>query len=363
MQIEELSTPAVFVDLDIAIRNLDRMAALCREQGLGLRPHTKTHKNLEFAQLQLGRGALGLTVAKVGEAEVMAAAAPLQILVAHPILGAAQLERLARLTQQTEILIALDSEAAAEAISRAAARLDRTFGVLIEFDSGFHRCGVPAGLPCVGIGRTVERLPGLRLRGLMTYFGNIWGSEAERASLVSATAREVQRAVETFQAERLPLDIVSGGSTPAASFAHLIPGITEVRPGTYVFNDMNTVNQGACTLQDCAVRVLTTVVSNAIPGQAIIDAGSKTLSSDALGSGDKSGFGFVVGYPEVSLTRLNEEHGYLDVSRASPVRIGKKLSIVPNHVCSCINMHDEVFIVRGNEVIDSWKIQARGKVR
>ncbi len=363
MHIEELATPAVLVDLDVATRNLDRMAGFCQKHGLGLRPHTKTHKSLEFARRQLSRGSRGLTVAKVGEAEVIVAATPGEILVAHPVFGAAQLERLARLAAETEILIAIDSDAAAEAISCAAARLGVSFGILVEFDSGFRRCGLAAGAACVALARGIERLPGLRLRGLMTYFGNIWGSEEERASQIRCTAREVQRAVEAFEAERLPLEIVSGGSTPAAVLSHLIPGLTEIRPGTYIFNDMNTVYQGACSLDDCAVRVLTTVVSTAISGQAIIDAGSKTLSSDPLSSGPKSGYGFIVGQPSVTLTRLNEEHGYVDITRAGPLRIGEKLSVIPNHVCACVNMHDEVFIVGGEQVIDTWKVDARGKVR
>lgn len=363
MHFRELATPAVIVDLDVAKRNLDRMAAYCRSHDLNLRPHIKTHKTIELARMQLERGALGLTVAKAGEAEVMVQSGAKQILVAQPFLGQDALRRLARLAAEIEILIAIDDQAAAEAISRAAVQHGVTFGILVEFDAGLRRCGLPPGPACARLAHLIEKLPGIRLRGLMTYFGNIWGSEAERRAQIASTAAAVEQAVEAFRAEHLPLEIVSGGSTPSAGFSHQIPGITEIRPGTYVFNDMNTYYQGVCGLADCAVRVLTTVVSTAVPGRAIVDAGSKTLSSDALGSGPKEGFGYIVEAPEVPIVKLNEEHGILDTSRARSFRVGEVLTILPNHVCACMNMHDEIFLVSGEEVMGSWKVAARGKIR
>lgn len=363
MHYKELPTPALIVDLDIAERNLDRMADYCRAHSLNLRPHTKTHKIVEFARLQLERGALGLTVAKAGEAEVMIQSGAKQILVAHPIFGEEPLRRLARVANGTEVIIAIDSCIAAEAISRAATQHGCNFGILVEFDSGYRRCGVTPGPSSVELAQAIAKLPGLRLRGLMTYFGNIWGTEEERNAQIAATASAVELAVESFRAARLPVEIVSGGSTPAAEFSHRIPGITEIRPGTYVFNDMNTFYQGVCRIEDCATRVLAAVVSTAIPGQAIIDAGSKTLSNDTLGSGPRTGYGHVVEEPAVPLTKLNEEHGYLDVSRSRGFQLGEVLTIIPNHVCTCINMHDEVFLVRGDQVIDTYKVAARGKIR
>jgi D-serine deaminase-like pyridoxal phosphate-dependent protein len=367
MHYRELSTPALTIDLNIAERNLDRMAGYCREHDLGLRPHTKTHKTPEVARLQLGRGAIGLTVAKVGEAEVMAAATSsehAEILVAYPIYGGEKLRRLAELARTRRILLSLDSEATAAELSRAASKGGASFGVLVEFDAGLGRCGLEPGPACVELARKVRALPGLEFRGLMTYYGNIWGTEAERRAEARRVAERVGRAVSAFAEARLPVEIVSGGSTPSAFLSHEIPGLTEIRPGTYVYNDLNTYYQGACKLEDCAARVVTTVVSTAVSGRAMIDAGSKTLSSDALGSGPKTGHGYVVEAPDARLIKLNEEHGHLDITgSAHRFQVGEILTVIPNHVCTCVNMHDEAFLLRGGEVVGCWRVAARGKVR
>ena len=364
MHYRELSTPALTVDLDVLERNLDRMAQLCREQGVGLRPHTKTHKTPEVARMQLARGAVGLSVAKVGEAEVMAEAGLDDILVAYPVFGGEKLGRLARLARTRRLLVSLDDEATAQELSRAASTQGATVGVLVEFDVGFHRCGLPPGPACVDLARKIEKLPGLRFHGLMTYFGNVWGTQDERRQEAQQVAERVGRALAAFREARLPVEIVSGGSTPSAEFAHLIPGLTEIRPGTYVYNDMNTLYQGACRLEDCAARVVTTVVSTAVPGRAIIDAGSKTFSSDPLRAGPSAGYGYVVEAPDAPIIKLNEEHGHLDISKsAHRFRVGEVLTVIPNHVCTCVNMHDEVCLLRSGEVAGSWRVAARGKTR
>jgi D-serine deaminase-like pyridoxal phosphate-dependent protein len=363
MHFRELPTPAVIIDLDVVERNLDRMAAYCRQHGLQLCPHTKTHKMLEIAKMQLERGAFGLAVAKVGEAEIMAQSGTSQILVAHPIVGQEQLHRLCQLPRTVDLLVAIDDEVTAHAISTAAARHGRTIGILVEFDAGLHRCGLPPGRACVHLARSIENLPGLTMRGLMTYFGHIWGSEGERRNQIAATASAVDKAVSAFHDARLFIEIISGGSTPAAAFSHLIPGLTGIRPGTYVFNDCNTLYQGACTLDDCAVRVLTTVISTAVPEQAIVDAGSKTFSHDTLGSGPMQGYGYIVEHPEIPIFKLNEEHGFLDASKATRPHVGDVLTVIPNHVCTCINMHDEVSVIRNEQVVGAWRVAARGKVR
>ncbi len=364
MHFRELSTPALTIDLDILERNLDRMARSCREQGVGLRPHTKTHKTPEVARLQLERGAVGLTVAKVGEAEVMANAGLDEILVAYPIFGREKLDRLAALARERKILVSLDDERTAQELSRAASDKDATVGVLVEFDVGFHRCGLEPGPACVELARKIEKLPGLKFRGLMTYFGNVWGTEEARRKESKQVAEQVGRALEAFGQARMPVEIVSGGSTPSAEFAREIPGLTEIRPGTYVYNDLNTFYQGACRLEDCATRVVTTVVSTAVTGRAIIDAGSKTFSSDTLSSGPKTGYGLIVEAPDAPLIKLNEEHGHLDITNSSrSFRVGDVLAVVPNHVCTCVNMHDEAYLLRNEQVVGSWRIAARGKIR
>jgi D-serine deaminase-like pyridoxal phosphate-dependent protein len=364
MHYTELSTPALTIDLDVLDRNLDRMAGLCRAQGVGLRPHIKTHKTPEVARRQLDRGAFGLTVAKVGEAEVFAEAGFNEILVAFPIFGREKLWRLATLAQHRTLLVSLDHEATAQEFSRAAAAQNATIGVLVEFDAGFHRCGLHPGPDCVTLAKKIEQMPGLKFRGLMTYFGNVWGPREIREQEARQVAAEVAKALAVFAEARMPIEILSGGSTLSAEFAALIPGLTEIRPGTYVYNDLNTYHQGACGLDDCAARVVTTVVSTAVPGKVIIDAGSKTFSSDLLGSGPKTGYGFVAEAPDAPITKLNEEHGHMDITKSSHrFRVGENLTVIPNHVCTCVNMHDEVFLLRQGEVVGSWRVAARGKIR
>ncbi len=364
MHFRELSTPALTVDLDVLERNLDRMAACCRKQGVGLRPHIKTHKTPEVARMQLERGAIGLTVAKVGEAEVMAEAGLDEILVAYPVFGAEKLKRLTAIARARKIFVSLDDERTAQELSRASSAQGATLGILVEFDAGFRRCGLDPGRACVELAQKIANMPGLRFRGLMTYFGNVWGSESERREETKRVAGRVAQVLEAFAKARIPVEIVSGGSTPSAEFSGEIPGLTEIRPGTYVYNDLNTLHQDACGLEDCAAKVVTTVVSTAVPGRAIVDAGSKTLSSDPLRAGPGNGHGMVVEAPDAPLVKLNEEHGYVDTTKSSHrFRVGDVLTVIPNHVCTCVNMHDEVFLVRKEQVAGRWRVAARGKIR
>jgi len=364
MHYTELSTPALTIDLDVLDRNLDRMAESCRRQRVGLRPHMKTHKTPEVARMQLDRGALGITVAKVGEAEVMADAGLDDLLVAYPIFGADKLRRLAGLARGRKILVSLDHEATARELSQAAAAQGVSIGVMVEFDAGFHRCGLRPGADCVALAKKIGQMPSLKFRGLMTYFGSVWGPHDDREREAKQVAAEVAKALGAFAEERVPVEIVSGGSTPSAEFAGLIPGLTEIRPGTYVYNDLNTYHQGACGIEDCAARVVTTVVSSAVPGKVILDAGSKTLSSDPLRSGPGTGHGLILEAPDAPITKLNEEHGHVDITKSShQFRVGEVLTVIPNHVCTCVNMHDEVYLLRKGEVVGSWRVAARGKIR
>jgi D-serine deaminase-like pyridoxal phosphate-dependent protein len=361
LKIHEVSTPAVVVDLDVMERNLVRMADYCRAHGIALRPHTKTHKAIEAGQLQLAMGAIGLTVAKVGEAEVMAATGAAEILVAHPIIGDEKLRRLAALTSSTRIIVAIDSLTTAQAMSRIAVETGCTFDLLIEFDTGALRCGVAAGQAAADLGKRIGALPSLSVCGLFTYFGSVWGEAAERAAEIERLKADVAVTIEAFRSAGLSLEIVSAGSTPAAHLSHLVPGITEIRPGTFIYNDLNTFYQDLCRLNDCAVTVVTTVVSTAVPGHVIVDAGSKTLSSDLLSAGPKSGYGKVAN-AAATLVKLNEEHGYLAADDLTAFSVGQVLSIIPNHVCTCINMHDQVLLARSGEIVGAWKVAARGKV-
>lgn len=364
MRIEELETPAVVVDLDILEANLKSMAGYAREHNLGLRPHTKTHKIPEIAAMQRQHGSRGITVAKTGEAEVMAKAGFDDILIHYPVYGDSKLDRIASLARDCSITLALDSAETAGAVSRAAHRAGSTVRILVELDSGMRRCGVASVEDAVTLGQEVARLPGLSLAGISTYPGHIWNKPDAQAPALAELNHLLQSAVDAFRSSGLNVDVVSAGSTPAGRNSHLARALTEIRPGTYVFNDRNTLGVGACEIGDCALRVLVTVVSNAVSGRAIVDGGSKTFSSDRWISGEKGGHGLVVEQPEVHFAFMSEEHGNLDLEDSGYLpRIGDRLTIIPNHVCSCVNMHDSLYFHRKGQVEGSWPVKGRGKVQ
>ncbi|MBI3963347.1 MAG: D-TA family PLP-dependent enzyme [Deinococcus sp.] len=363
MNIADLDTPAVIIDLDVMERNLARAAAYCQQHQLRLRPHTKTHKIPAIAQQQLAHGASGITVAKLGEAEVMRAAGITDMLIAYPIVGESKLRRLAALVPQAHITVALDSEEAARGISKAAQESGGTISVLVEVDTGLGRCGLAIGPAVSDLCHQVQDLPGLCLAGIMTYQGHIMGDAHAREKLTGEENSRLAILLALLDKAHLSCQIISGGSTPNFFLSHQILGINEIRPGTYVFNDLNTVMAQAAQREDCAMSVLATVVSTAVPKQMVVDAGSKSLSTDRLATG-QSGFGQVQGAPELVVTGLSEEHGQIDVSRSQrKFSVGDRVRIIPNHVCTAMNLHDEAYGVRGDTVECLWPIAGRGKVR
>jgi D-serine deaminase-like pyridoxal phosphate-dependent protein len=363
VHISELETPAIVVDLDAMERNLQQMSDYAREHKLNLRPHTKTHKTPEIARQQVALGSKGITVAKTGEAEVMAAAGLDDILVHYPVYGESKFERLAALAGRCKLSIALDGYETAEGLSRAAAKAGSTIHVLVEIDSGMRRCGTASPDDAAALAQRVDKLPNLQLAGLSTYPGHIWNKPNEQAGPLEALSNLLQESVERFRKHGLRCDTVSAGSTPAGRNSHLVQALTEMRPGTYVYNDRNTMGIGACSLDECALRVLVTVVSTAVPGRAILDAGSKTFSSDRWISGP-SGHGLIVEHPDAEFAAMSEEHGHVDVASANwTPRIGERLTVVPNHVCSCVNLHNEIHFHRGGQVEFAIAVAGRGKVR
>jgi len=361
MRIDVLETPALLIDLDVMERNLRRAADYAKAHGLRLRPHTKTHKTPALAGRQLALGAVGLTVAKVGEAEVMAQADPPELLVAYPVLGESKLRRLAGVARTARVTVALDSLLAARGLSEMAAAEAVEFGVLAELDAGFGRAGVQSATELAGLVREIAKLPRLRFEGIAFYPGHIQSTgEGGEAAIARITAA-LDEALDHLQQQGMPAAIVSGGSTPTLYQSHLIPRMNEIRPGTYIFNDRNTVETGACAIADCAASILATVVSTARPGQVLVDGGSKTFSSDRCGRG---GFGYVLDAPDAVFTNLNEEHGYLDVRAAGrTISLGDRLRIIPNHVCTAVNLHATMYGIRGETVECEWDVAARGKLQ
>jgi D-serine deaminase-like pyridoxal phosphate-dependent protein len=362
MNIHDIDTPAVLIDFDTMDRNLRGMASYCAAHNLTLRPHTKTHKIPEIARLQMQYGAPGITVAKLGEAEVMADAGMNNILIVYPLWGEMKWKRLAELAKRVKISIAMDSFQVAEGISQAAKAAGVEVGIRLEFDTGLRRCGLTLDAESIEIAKKIFELPGLRWEGISLYPGHIMGNQKIRELDIPLENAKLDRLYVLLDSAGIPYPVVSGGNTPAAFESHRFHGVTEIRPGTYVFNDRNTVDAESASYADCAVTVLTTVVSTSVPHRAIIDAGSKTLSADTLLSGDRKGFGYIEDHPELILEDLSEEHGHLAVPNNSPIGMGDRLRIIPNHVCPCINLHDRVFVASGEQAIDQWKVAARGRV-
>ncbi len=364
MQIDELDTPAVVVDLDILEKNLNRLAGYCNQHNLRLRPHTKTHKIPEIAKMQIHSGAWGITVAKVGEAEVMAAAGLDNILIAYPVLGQSKLERVMKLAQSHKITVSLDSSEALAGISQAAARAGCSLGILVECDLGMHRCGLQTPDEVLNLAQQVTRLPGVRFAGILFYPGHVWTLPADQPAALKTVSERLAEFLQKLDRQSFHCEVVSGGSTPTAYKSHLVAGLTEIRSGTYVFNYRNTLDIGGCSLDDCALKLQVTVISNAVPGKAMIDGGSKTFSGDRLLSGAKTGFGLVLEYPDIRFESMSEEHGHLDLTSSSRrPEVGERLSILPNHVCTCVNMHDTMWFHRKGVVEGSWTVAGRGRIR
>ena len=335
MEALDLDTPALYVDLDVLERNIAHMQQQCRAWGVALRPHVKTHKIREIAQMQLDAGAIGITVAKLGEAEVLPGN---DVLVAYP-LQKPKLPRLKELAKTRRVKVAVDSVDVARDL--------QGIDTLVEIDVGVGRTGAQSPQQAVQVAQACSDFQGIFY----------WPSWLDEAGFRAACAR-IEAVLAALAAGGFEAKIVSGGSTPGAAKTPLIPQTTEIRPGTYVFYDASSLAAQLCTEADCALRVLTTIVSTAVPGQCVIDAGSKTFSSDqTFGVGT---YGHFVDRPW-TMRKMNEEHGYVEVQE--PARVGDKVWVVPSHCCATVNMHDEIAYGRRGRVEGSWQVAARGKVR
>lgn len=375
----DLDTPCLVVDGEVLRANLERIQRLTSEAGLNLRPHFKAHKCREIARLQLQAGAIGGTVAKISEAEVFAQAGVEDLFLANQVIGEAKIRRLAALVrgsnaetpvspsrdvgQARALQVAMDSLQGARELSAGMVAAGLTIGVILEVDGGAHRCGVsPEDL--LPLAEQVAELPGLEVRGVFAYAGPAY--ERRGAEELAAYAAE-EAAFLAEQGRRLreagfPVEIISGGCTPTAGRYQAGCGLSEVRPGTYVLNDRNQMDLGACAEEQVALTVLTTVVSTPTAERAIVDAGAKTLAQQASPP-LSAGCGWVLGRPEGVLYRLNDEHGYLDTREMSPrPQIGEKLRIIPPRAPTCVNLAEEMYVVEREKVVDVWEVAGRGRV-
>ena len=376
MQLSDLPTPQVLIDPTRAMNNVARVQALASSAGLQLRPHAKTHKSPVVARWQLDAGAVGIACAKIGEAEVFADAGIKNIRLPYPI-NPSNAPRLLALMDRAEVSIIVDHLDVARGWSEAMRRAGRTLNVLVKIDVGFHRCGIdPHDRPLEFI-KAVASLPGVSLRGLLSHAGHAYHAPSE--DQLRAIAKEEAETLARLRAESaaagIPLEEVSVGATPTLRFSAGQPGVTELRPGNYVYFDRTQVSLGAASLDDCALTVLATVVSKH-PGRIVLDCGSKTLTNDqARGISPSPGYGAVLAGESdamdyarevdeaLTIERLSEEHATVRVIGETRLEPGDRVHVVPNHSCVVSNLVDVVRLVDGDEVIDTLPVAARGRIQ
>ncbi len=369
MFLHDLPTPQVLVDHARLMRNIERMQQLASAAEMRLRPHAKTHKSPTIARWQIERGAVGICCAKPGEAEVFAEAGIRDIRLPYPV-HPSNASRLLALADRAAISIIVDHLDVARGWSDLTAATGRTLDVLIKVDVGFHRCGIdPDGDPLTFI-QAIASMRGLRLRGLLSHAGH--GYQAASAEDLCAIAEREAATLGSLRERAaragIPLEEISVGATPTLRFSARQRGITELRPGNYVYFDRTQVALGSATLDECALTVLATVVS-AHPGRVILDAGSKTLTNDgARGIAPAPGYGAVLTAagavdPSLHIERLSEEHATVRVTGETRLKPGDRVRVLPNHSCTVSNLVDVVRLVDGDRVLDTLPVAARGRIQ
>ncbi|MCM3749424.1 alanine racemase [Paenibacillus pasadenensis] len=366
LTVRAIDTPCIVIRSDTVDANIAAMAAAAARRGVQLRPHVKTHKLPELAHRQLAAGACGITAAKLSEAEVMADHGIRDIFIAYPVIGAAKAERAARLARRCRLVVGVDSAVGAQQLSAAAEAADITLEVRLEIESGLQRTGV---LPerALPLAEQIMRMPGLRLTGIFTYRGALLGG-APTLELRAAGLEEgrlMAGVAEALRREGVPIQDVSVGSTPTAIYAAEVPGVTEIRPGTYVFQDRMQAAFGVCRQEECAAEVWATVISRPAPDRIVIDGGSKTFATDVQPNKAPlhlEGFGRIIGLPHAVFERMNEEHGVILIAPEDTCEPGDVLRIVPNHICSTMNLHNSVYI-NGREGLRQVEVAARGCIQ
>jgi D-serine deaminase-like pyridoxal phosphate-dependent protein len=360
----DVETPALVIDLDRVDANITTMAALAREAGVRVRPHTKTHKMPEIARLQLAAGSAGITCAKLGEAEVMAAAGIDDILLAYPLYGREKLARLDRLRDRARVLVSIDSLEVARGLNELGVATGQPVEIYVEVDTGLHRTGTPPGDPTVHLVTRLAQMKGLHVVGLMSHAGHVYGAgdERERTRLVDAEVDDLRRTRDLCTEAGVSLREISVGSTPSVRQELRQAGVTEVRPGTYVFNDTTMIAHDVATPATCAAMVIATVVSRPAPDRFVLDAGSKCLTTEGVGT---SGWIQVAGRDDLTMNFVSEEHGVgaIDLSQGGSLAIGDKVLLIPHHICPVINLFDSVITVRGETVVGRLAVAGRGRVQ
>ncbi len=350
-----LPTPALVIDLEAMEENIRCMASFFQDKPAKLRPHFKTHKCPVLARKQLAAGAIGMTCAKLGEAEVLVEAGVRDILIANQVVDPVKIARLAQLAGQSTLIVAVDQADNLRQISAIAKEAGSRVGVVVEVDVGLHRCGVEPGPAAVDLARLASGLPGIHFAGLLGYEGHtvLLPDAKQRATQTREAMRALVETAELIRRAGLPVEIVSGGGTGTYDLTGSFPGVTEVEAGSYLFMDTKYRLLGLPFR--CALSLMATVVSTPAPGRAVIDAGLKVLTTE-------NGLPEVIAPAGVKLAALNEEHGRLEVDpERAPLHVGDRVELLPSHVCTTVNLHDRYYAVRDDRLEEIWPITGRGK--
>jgi len=361
-------TPCLIADFAKVRANITRMQALCNHHAIALRPHIKTHKSLEIAKLQIKAGAVGITCAKVSEAEVMAAGGIEDIFIAYPLVGASKIDRALLMAKKIKrLILAVDSLIGAKAVSQIVQKHGMELEVRLEIDTGLRRTGVTVQ-EAVDLATAIHTLPALRLTGLFTFKGMVYeaqptldheqAAQEECSILVNISRALSQRGID--------IKDLSAGSTPTGPACAATGLVNEIRPGTYVFYDQTGFLQGACKQEDIAAYIVSTVVSTPAPGYAVIDGGSKVFPTDIPLNQPPlhlHSYGYVIGRDDLRLDRVNEEHGVLRTADGSPtyLKVGDILQLIPVHICTAVNLQNYIYIEE-NGSLCKLPIDARGMV-
>jgi len=364
MNYQEIDTPALLIENKIMLGNIEKMQKIANASGVKLRPHTKTHKIPEIAKLQIEHGASGIAVAKLSEAEIMADAGIDDIQIANIIVSEKKIERLLELHGKLKsISCNVDSIESAKAIAEKFDKSETWLDVFIEINSGQNRSGLSEYKDIYNLAKFIQDLPGINLVGLFTHAGHAYAANSQE-EIKEIGIKEAELLIEISERlmdERIYIAQISVGSTPTAPYCSKVEGVTEIRPGNYIFHDIIQTKLGACSIDECALSVLATVISIPDSNRVIIDAGAKALSKDK-GASEKlspEGHGYVIG-KECIIERLNEEHGII-VHNGESFSIGEKIRIIPNHSCVVINLFDTATLIENNKVIRQYEIKGRGK--
>ncbi len=355
MPVQELDTPALLLDLDAFERNIQKMAAFFADKPVSLRPHSKTHKCPQIAHRQLEAGAIGITCAKVSEAEVMADAGINDILIASQVNGPVKIDRLTDLARRCDLMVAVDDSKNVAQLSQACIAEKVTLRVLLEVEIGMKRCGVQPGEAALQLARQVMEAPGLYLKGVMGYEGHLvlLDDPGQRLEQVQNAFAPLALTVDLMRSEGLPVEIVSAGGTGTFDSTGMLPFITEMQCGSYIFMD-STYNKVRSEFQS-ALTVLTSVVSHPVPERVVVDAGLKAMSSEF-------GWPQSLDEPSLSVYYLSEEHGVLDVT--GPMSLdcqpGDKIRFLPSHCCTAVNLSDTLHVIQDNRLVALWPVAARG---